>query len=68
MFERTTRTTPTSTTSILVDNLLQVCRTFRLLCMDLRMIRSSPHPVSFASRVSNKDHHKLKKEQPGPSK
>ena len=32
----------TSTTSILIDRMLQVCCRCSLLCMDLRMIRSSP--------------------------
>ena len=40
MFGMTTCTTPTSTTSILIDRMLQVCCRCSLLCMDLRMIRS----------------------------
>ena len=60
MFGMKTRTTPTLTTSILIDRMLQVCCRCSLLCMDLRMIRSPlTLVVSFASRVSNKDHHKL---------
>ena len=42
MFGMKTRTTPTSTTSILIDRMLQVCCRCSLLCMDLRMIRSPP--------------------------
>ena len=41
-FGTTTRPRPISTTSILIDRMLQVCRRFRLLCLDLRTIRSPP--------------------------
>ena len=38
----TTRTTPISPTSTLIVRMLQVCRRLRLLCLDLRTIRSPP--------------------------
>jgi len=41
-FGMTTRITPISTTSILIDRMLQVCCRLRLLCLDLRTIRSPP--------------------------
>ena len=44
MIGMTTRTTPISTTSILIDRMIQVCCRCSLLCMDLRMIRS-PHTL-----------------------
>ena len=42
LFGMKTRTTPTSTTLILMSRMLQVCCRCSLLCMDLRMIRSPP--------------------------